>query len=430
MHCQLVVDTLVRPDKVQLSPTLSEITIRGLTSQNNKNMNNNADKKIISVIRELDTIEIANNGTGWINLAKLGKELKNVGVEIPGKLEGYFRLKNDLFDIYEDHTHSVKITFVKLKGEVTNSQNSNSVASNYRLEDWAYLHDINLFLDKLSGLALSEDWDYTNGKPKFPRKSILWSYIKYTFCRLQHQNKVAYSIDNQYAAFNTGLVDSRYLYIIALFKRNYAGKKSEWVFYDFVITGEKNGKIINNLFTEEIRPATYTESPQELIYDINLGIPYVDFKHIIIDRVDRLPFQLLTKCGLNYFELKEFVSKEESNTYYNDLRYAIENDPIAYRFLVNRFETAIKLAFKRVSWNYKNAVPMFYPKENRMCLLLPLCLVEDNKEDIALVVKKTPVNKYEGATIIPLDWAYTDARVVSRPNSEWLNLENNNVIGK
>ena len=47
----------------------------------------------------------------------------------------------------------------------------------------------------------------------------------------------------------------------------------------------------------------------------------------------------------------------------------------------------------------------------------------------SLVVKKTPANKYEGATIIPLDWAYADARVVARPNSEWLDIKNNKIEG-
>jgi hypothetical protein len=72
---------------------------------------------------------------------------------------------------------------------------------------------------------------------------------------------------------------------------------------------------------------------------------------------------------------------------------------------------------------------MFYPKENRMCLLLPLCLIDDSHEDVALVVKRTPAKKYEGATILPLDWAYADARVVTRPNSEWLDAKSINGSG-
>ena len=114
------------------------------------------------------------------------------------------------------------------------------------------------------------------------------------------------------------------------------------------------------------------------------------------------------------------MQKNEREEYFSSLREAVLKDYPSYRNMINRVKDSISLALKRVHWNYKNAVPMFYPKENKICLLLPLCLVKDNVEDIALVVKRTPANKYAGVTILPLDWAYSDARVVTRPNSEWL----------
>ena len=117
------------------------------------------------------------------------------------------------------------------------------------------------------------------------------------------------------------------------------------------------------------------------------------------------------------------LEKNERTQYYELLRNTIKSNSTIYRALVNRMGDAIELAIKRVRWNYKNAVPMFYPKRNKMCFLLPLCLIDDDKEDLALVVNKTPANKYEGVTILPLDWAYTDARVVARPNSEWLDVK-------
>lgn len=224
------------------------------------------------------------------------------------------------------------------------------------------------------------------------------------------------------AAFNTGLTDDRYEPIIALFKKNRPSAKSEWIYYDFVIAGEDKGKIINNQFAEEIKAATYTDDPTDLIYDVNLGAPIVDFDHIVIERIDRLPDLFIKANAPASFIVQNTaqMQKKERDEYYNNLRLSIKNDYSAYRNMINRVKDSISLALKRVHWNYKNAVPMFYPKENRMCLLLPLCLVKDNVEDLALVVKRTPANKYEGATILPLDWAYSDARVVTRPNSEWL----------
>lgn len=395
--------------------------------------------KIIDLIGGLQTQEIPGKGNGWINLAKVGKEAKVKGIDIPGRLQSFFEQIPEVYEIHKEYTGAVTVVYIRLRDftadvmEIGQTSNTKIISkgNKYKIEDWAFLRDINSFLDQLAELALKEDWCYINGLPKFPNKPILWSYVKYTFCRLQHQNRIAYSMDNEYAAFNTGLVDARYMPIIALFKRNFPGKKSEWIFYDFVIPGEGNGKKINQLFENEVQAATYTDNPTELVYDVNLGEPYIDYEHIIVNRAERLPVVLLNQCGLRNFEIKETeeMSKEEKLVYYGGLRKAIKEDYVAYRYLVNCFEAAIKLSLKRVRWNYKNAVPMFYPKENRMCLLLPLCLVDDNREDLALVVKRTPANKYEGATIISLDWAYTDARVVARPNSEWLDIKQPNVKG-
>ena len=286
--------------------------------------------------------------------------------------------------------------------------------------------DRNDFVKSLSKLALDEPWNFYVCSEASNSLPILWNYIKYTFCRIQHQNKIVYSIDKNYAAFNTGLVDERYLSIIALFKRNAQGYKSEWIFKEFVIAGEGNGKIISSKFSEEIRPATYTDSYSELIYDVELGTPVIDYEHIIINRIERLPIAWLKASILPYVDCKDvFQFKDEHNSYdYELLRKIVKENPIINRSLVNRMKDAVELAIKRVRWNYKNAVPMFYPKRNKMCFLLPLCLVDDSKEDLALVVNKTDANKYEGVTVIPLDWAYTDARVVARPNSEWLDVRN------
>ena len=40
------------------------------------------------------------------------------------------------------------------------------------------------------------------------------------------------------------------------------------------------------------------------------------------------------------------------------------------------FEDWIDLAKRRIRWNYKTAVPSYYPRANTMSLLLPLCLLQ------------------------------------------------------
>ena len=81
------------------------------------------------------------------------------------------------------------------------------------------------------------------------------------------------------------------------------------------------------------------------------------------------------------------------------------------------------MALKRVAWNFKTAIPMYFPTKNIMSLLLPLSLLNDECIDLALVVEKTNSGNYLGHTILPLDWAYCNARLITRPDSDWLATE-------
>lgn len=405
-------------------------------------------EKVAKVLESAPKETICNHGDGWVNLANLGVPMQMSGInakELGFKnTKALFESMPDAFEIHNGYIKTAKVSYVRrlidntvlveknretpvdnnsMRIRTSVSGNNDIIRSKYLpLEQWAYLRDINMFLERLSSMAQDEKWNFNNGKPAYPQYPILYSYIRYTFCRLQFQNKIVYSIDGEMAAFNTGLTDDRYEPIIALFKKNRPGSISDWVYYDFVIAGEDKGKIIINKFAEEILSATYTDNPSELIYDINMGAPVVDIDHVVIERIDRLPYEFIKRNAPYQFEIKDIstMDKTEKRAYFDSLREAVRKDYSAYRNMINRVRDAINLALKRVHWNYKNAVPMFYPKDNVMCLLLPLCLVDDSQEDIALVVKRTPASKYEGATILPLDWAYSDARVVARPNSEWL----------
>jgi hypothetical protein len=55
-----------------------------------------------------------------------------------------------------------------------------------------------------------------------------------------------------------------------------------------------------------------------------------------------------------------------------------------------------------------------------MSLLLPLAIVNDEVVDVALVVTRNPSGSYQGRTVLPLAWAYKNARLVCKPDSDWL----------
>ena len=400
-------------------------------------------KTIKTLISECNP-QVTFNGKEYVNLASLGKTLREKSISIE-KPRQFFESHPEDFELYVDNSKKTAVVYVRTKEETKNApicdrkENEGNVNFKTRvggkgnsvirysdktsLEDWAYLSDINNTLDRLANMARTEDWSYSNGKPNYPKHPILFQYLRYTFCRLQYQNKIRYSIDGQWAAWNTGLVDHRFEPIIALFSKNIPGQKSEWKFSDFVIEGEKNGKIISNSFEGKIERATYTdtENRNEMVYDETLGAPTLDFEHIL-KRLDRIPDRFWCDYAPKGFEVKptENMHRQMSTEYFESLRNAILSDSGAYRQIMKAFQNSLDLAMKRIAWNSRTAVPMYYPKDNRLCLLIPLCLVDEDKEDVALVVKRTPAGKYDGATIITLDMAYADSRVVQCPTSDWL----------
>lgn len=67
------------------------------------------------------------------------------------------------------------------------------------------------------------------------------------------------------------------------------------------------------------------------------------------------------------------------------------------------------------------AVPQYF--EGKVQLLLPLCLHFDDIPDLALVVTKVG-NVYQCHTCLTLDMAYNNARLIAKPESNWLNTNN------
>ena len=64
---------------------------------------------------------------------------------------------------------------------------------------------------------------------------------------------------------------------------------------------------------------------------------------------------------------------------------------------------------------------MILPQYHRgqLQLLLPLCLSRPEQADLALVVVKVE-QVYRGSTVLTLDMAYNNARLIARPDTEWL----------
>jgi hypothetical protein len=164
-----------------------------------------------------------------------------------------------------------------------------------------------------------------------------------------------------------------------------------------------------------------------MFYDIGAPEPIMDYEHILLENVERLPRDfLLEYC--NDADLEAFIRSSpyelglSALTYHEQLAERIRKDMRFYRRLIGRFREAVSLALKRVRWNYKTAIPMYFPTRNIMSLLLPLSLVEDDLADVALVVERLDNGNYLGHTILTLQMAYNNARLVCRLESDWLKV--------
>lgn len=296
--------------------------------------------------------------------------------------------------------------------------------------------------DLAVNIALEERW-YYNDEDKLT-KPILKNYLSYTFERLQYEDEIERKkaqkegrqprlkiLENEKnAIFNTGLVDSIYDPIYAFFSRNtgkYESVKQPWVFKAFATANSCYQNIITDFAYKPIR-AEYFNNPSDLYYDCNAQKPTINWEHIIKDNIERLPLGFVKKGateGFPFIDNVDALPKPQRRDYYDKLAQAIYNDEDWLQFLTTRFRNALDIALSRVAWNYKTAIPVYYVTDHKLSLLLPLALEKKGIIDVALVCEHkvdetSGVNNYVGRTIFTLQMAYNNARLITRPDSDWL----------
>lgn len=310
--------------------------------------------------------------------------------------------------------------------DTSKHEKSYSMASpRKQLESFAFLGSWSNFLGDLAAKAVDEEWDFVSSPNR--KYQILQQYIKYTFSRLVHENKVCISGDKQFAAFNTGLADNHYDDIYACFTPNESNLDTVWRFAGFCTAASGGlGKQLVNYFNPLPMPPSYFKNKEDLIFDHTKQL-HTDFEHIIINNVKRLPTQFLYDQFFDNERAREIIAKiregvpfTEKSALYDELKDIIYNNNRLFMRIQNRIKDSIELARKRVRWNYKTAVPSYFPKRDSMSLMLPLALCDETTPDVALVVELTRSGNYQGQTILTLPQAYIDARLMCRLTGDWL----------
>lgn len=80
----------------------------------------------------------------------------------------------------------------------------------------------------------------------------------------------------------------------------------------------------------------------------------------------------------------------------------------------------IQSSKEKLKRNYKIAVPQYFLTTGIIQLLIPLCLSAPNVADLAIVVEDYG-KMYRAATCLTLDMAINNARLLARPDRDWLN---------
>ena len=261
------------------------------------------------------------------------------------------------------------------------------IDTRFPMEKFAHLGNFQNHIDDLARLAQVESWDFHQEKKK--ANPVLHNYLRQTFKRLQEEEKIEYTISpdgKEFACFNTGLVTEKqediFAYFIKSRRKNHPDsyiKFPKWTLKKF----ERESFRIMSYFSDQPRVANYITNAADLVYDTSKRL-VPDYEHIIDEREKRFPESFRT------------WGKQE---------------------LIGRLRNAISLAEKRVRRNYKTAVPQYY--EGTIQLLLPLCLETPSRIDMALVIAKEH-EIYRANTVIPLDWAYQNARLLAPHDRGWL----------
>jgi hypothetical protein len=259
-----------------------------------------------------------------------------------------------------------------------------------KIKRFAYLGNAEQFSGKLNYLikiAEKEEWDQTD-KYTSHKNSTIFYYIVHTFDRCFDQGKIVIDDSKDNAFFNTGLMTSQGLEIFGHFTKSIfydddSRPGNYWYFKGFYKSNEKE-------FMQKcpVAPdiATYFTDFNELYFDPNLEIS-MNFDHIYDDNKGRLP--------------------DELQQYPKDVAKSI-------------IDGALEYTKKKIRRNNRIPVPQFY--DGSIMFLIPVDVLS---RKLVLALERIN-NKYIANTILEMGMAYNCARLLNKPESDWLLLKDSN----
>lgn len=242
----------------------------------------------------------------------------------------------------------------------------------------------------LANLAQKEIWTFKSIRETDPYR-ILRNYFQFTYDRIAEEGKLLTSNDGAFTCMNTGLLTVYDQEIIAIFAKSADPKLLPWYLVGFFKDGDR---FFREKFSTVPQMADYFDHVQDVIYDKNLEID-LNINHIIEDNFSRFE-----KIG--------------------------HSDPELIIALLRAAKIKLEKKLKR---NFKLALPFYYHNtdtdERKIQLLVPVYF-PGAPVRLALVLDKTHrpdgTPYYLAITVLPVEWAYMNARLIVKPDEEWAKI--------
>ncbi len=273
---------------------------------------------------------------------------------------------------------------------------------------FADLRAVNAFLKQVADKCMPEVWAFKdkNGHIGLP---ILKSYLENELDRLYYEkdvlgangsdasykDRIVYNQDRTYAMFNTNLINTFGQDLIIMGK--IIGLGGEEYLSDLTVSPSVMQQRMSGYTADAPKPKV-----PEFFKDINDIVFHV-----------------------------EWVIDTNMNSYNHIIKKRRERFPVQYQEKANNIlgtilDSSIKLSQNIARRNYKFIVPMYYPEEHRIQLLMPIYLDGEytRHPDFALILTPHPEQRiYTPETILGLNEVYMDARLIAKPETSWLNPE-------
>ena len=271
---------------------------------------------------------------------------------------------------------------------------------------------MNNFLGSLANECIVENWNFKDYKSKISHP-ILKNYLANSYYQALYENKVHFNKNEKTACFNTGLLDPYFneIFIVCDYDDCHDGILFQYCELRRPRTIQQNHRRFQRYVTKTPELACFYEKTADLLFnsDINALEINIANQHIFEDNLERINDSL--PPHQEKFDAKTNISA-----------------------CVQKFRTSIAYSLELAKRNYKLIAPQFWPENAEVQYLMPIYLdgkcEEQNgssKEiampNVALCLEKVDNVegiKYRGTSILTLDMAYQNARLIAKPDSFWL----------